>query len=379
MTRVIGAANDVANSFGTSVGARVLSLRAALVTAGIFNAAGALLLGSSVTNTIKGGVVDPAMFEATPGLYMLGMLCSLFGSGAWLLLATLLKLPVSATHSIVGAIVGFALVQGSDTVEWWPGVGRIALSWVLSPVLSGLCSTALFVLTRTLVLRSPPELARSRLRWVLAIIVAVTLGLLAVFVALKLFPKAAADSMWLAIIVALAVLLMGVSFGGTYLWLAPYLMSERGQSWVPATPALSSPSRQKDEYSEIPDAAGRELVPLLESTAKVQSLTFIHSFIRSSNVEAHSLVLVQPLDNALDNDGKAFIPLSSEAYELHLVAEEFDVDIERSFAGVQVLTAAFLSFAWGANGTTAQQRRGRQAIRLANACTKCVPLARCGQ
>ncbi|KAG1662839.1 hypothetical protein FOA52_010630 [Chlamydomonas sp. UWO 241] len=103
-------ANDVANAFGTSVGAKTLTLFQACCIAAVFEFAGALTLGSSVASTVAGAVADPVSFFEYPEIYMYGMLCSLAAAGMWVTIATYMELAVSTTHSIVGAVMGFALV-----------------------------------------------------------------------------------------------------------------------------------------------------------------------------------------------------------------------------------------------------------------------------
>ena len=137
-------ANDVANAMGTSVGSKALTIRQAVVVAAIFEFAGAYLAGGQVTQTIRKGIIDTSLLVDTPDLLVFGMLASLLAAGVWLLVASRAGWPVSTTHTIVGAIVGFAAVGvGIDAVNWGK-VGSIALSWVISPLLAGTIAYNLF-------------------------------------------------------------------------------------------------------------------------------------------------------------------------------------------------------------------------------------------
>ena len=112
-------ANDCANSFATSVGSKVLTLRNAVIIASIFEFSGAVLMGSHVTDMVRKKIVSRDIFENNPGALMFGMLCADLSSAIWLTVATYFKLPVSTTHSIIGAIVGFSLAyNGADAVNW---------------------------------------------------------------------------------------------------------------------------------------------------------------------------------------------------------------------------------------------------------------------
>ncbi len=142
--------NDVANSFGTSVGAKTLSMKQALLVAAIFEVSGAILAGGEVTDTVRSGIVDLGAVQLDPIDFVFIMMSSLFGAALWLLIATKFGLPVSTTHSIVGAIVGASLTlgfitdQGSLAMVQWDGIRDIAVSWVLSPVLGGIVAFLLF-------------------------------------------------------------------------------------------------------------------------------------------------------------------------------------------------------------------------------------------
>lgn len=145
-------ANDVANSFGTSVGAKVLTLRQACVIATIFELGGAILIGARVSDTVRKGIIDITSFNGTEELAMIGSLSALSGTGLWLIVATFVNLPVSGTHSVVGATMGYALVAHGISGVKWKTFGLIAASWVVSPLLSGLASSLLFVVTQRFIL-----------------------------------------------------------------------------------------------------------------------------------------------------------------------------------------------------------------------------------
>ena len=147
-------ANDVANAMGTSVGARALTLWQAVLVACVFEFAGAYLAGGEVTSTIRKGIIDAGVMSDNPELLVYGMIASLLAAGIWLLIASYFGWPVSTTHSIVGAIVGFAAVGiGVDAVAWGK-VGSIVASWVISPVMAGTVSFLLFTSVKRLILQT---------------------------------------------------------------------------------------------------------------------------------------------------------------------------------------------------------------------------------
>ncbi len=155
-------ANDVANAMGTSVGSKALTVKQAIIVAIIFEFAGAYLAGGEVTNTIRKGMLDASLLSDTPELLVYGMLASLLAAGIWLMVATRAGWPVSTTHSIVGAIVGFAAVGiGVDAVQWGK-VGTIAASWVVSPVMSGTIAFLLFMSVQRLILNTNNPMANAK-------------------------------------------------------------------------------------------------------------------------------------------------------------------------------------------------------------------------
>ena len=147
-------ANDVANAMGTSVGARALTLSQAILVACIFEFAGAYLAGGEVTSTIRKGIIDPQLLADSPDLLVFGMMASLLAAGTWLLIASFKGWPVSTTHSIVGAIVGFAAVGISFDAVSWSKVSSIVSSWVVSPLMAGTISFLIFRSVQNLILNT---------------------------------------------------------------------------------------------------------------------------------------------------------------------------------------------------------------------------------
>jgi PiT family inorganic phosphate transporter len=153
MTWGIGA-NDVANVMGTSVGSGAITVTTAIIIAGIFEFAGAALAGGHVTKTIRKGIIDPAPIVNNPEILVLGMLAALLAAAVWLMIASIRGWPVSTTHAIVGAVVGFAIAGiGFDAVSW-PKIGQIAASWVVSPLLGGTLAFLLMISIRRLILNT---------------------------------------------------------------------------------------------------------------------------------------------------------------------------------------------------------------------------------
>lgn len=155
-------ANDVANAMATSVGSRALTIKQAILVAAVFEFAGAFLAGGQVTSTIRKGIIDASQVESNPELLIFGMLAALLAAAVWLLIASRKGWPVSTTHSIVGAIVGFAVVGiGVDSVHW-SKVGTIAASWVVSPMLSGFLAFFIFMSVQKLILSTDDPLKNAR-------------------------------------------------------------------------------------------------------------------------------------------------------------------------------------------------------------------------
>ncbi len=185
MTWGIGA-NDVANVMGTSVGSGAITVTTASLIAAIFEFAGAALAGGHVTATIRKGIIDPTPIVNNPEILIFGMLAALLAAAVWLMIASTRGWPVSTTHSIVGAVVGFAIAGiGIDAVKWGK-IGQIAASWVVSPVLGGTIAFILMISIRRLILNTDNPF-RSAKRWgpVYVFLVGFIISLVTMFKGLK--------------------------------------------------------------------------------------------------------------------------------------------------------------------------------------------------
>ncbi len=163
MTWGIGA-NDVANAMGTSVGSGAITVKQAIIIAAIFEFAGAFIAGGNVTSTIRKGIVDPSGIAGQPEILVFGMLAALLAAGIWLMFASSRGWPVSTTHSIVGALIGFAIAGIGPDAVYWGKIGFILASWLVSPALGGFLAYMLMMSIRKFILDtdSPFESAR---RW----------------------------------------------------------------------------------------------------------------------------------------------------------------------------------------------------------------------
>ena len=186
-------ANDAANAFATSVGSKALTIKQAAGLAVVFETAGAILMGNHVTDTIRKGISDYKCFENEPELLMYGCMWVIISVGAWLFIATYCEMPVSTTHSCVGGMIGMTIaLAGTDCVIWYKqvdsfpyvgGVIGIVMSWVISPLFSGLLSSLLFALVRSQVLRYSYE--SKRLNYIYPLLVGGTLVINSFFIIYK--------------------------------------------------------------------------------------------------------------------------------------------------------------------------------------------------
>ncbi|KAL2632064.1 hypothetical protein R1flu_016750 [Riccia fluitans] len=333
-------ANDVANAFGTSVGSKTLTLKQAVIIASIFEFAGALLLGRVSTNTIASGIADINSFTRDPEVYAYGMVCALGVGTIWLLITSYLGLNVSSTHSIIGGIIGFALVwDGKDAIMWakkdsgsfppYKGVIAIVLSWFIAPILTALVSALIFFIVRTLVLRRKNAYALSF--WTLPPFVLITTWINMYFVFTKGAKKTLssssdwtdAKSAWVSAIIAGGVTLLCI-------FIALPLLRRKADSH------FDSEGRAIDGR---PTAFSEEAVSVEMTNpgapSEPKSLTswqkFSKAATRGLNVDIHKVVKTD-----------------EKISEIHEQAERFEPRVEYAFSYLQVFSAICVIFAHGA-------------------------------
>lgn len=208
-------ANDVANAMGTSVGAGALTIKQAIIIAMIFEFTGAFLAGGEVTATIREGIINSALMVDKPDLLALGMISSLLAAGIWLLIASKFGWPVSTTHTIVGAIVGFSAIGIGIEVVHWSKVGTIVASWVVSPLLAGTLSFLIIQSVRKLIFETnDPMKAAKKYVPVYMFVTGFVLALVTVFKGLKHvgIHLSSLESVAIATGVGLSVAVTGIFF-----------------------------------------------------------------------------------------------------------------------------------------------------------------------
>lgn len=295
-------ANDVANAMGTSVGSGALTVKKAVIIAGIMELAGAVLVGSHVTNTVRKGIFDPGVFD--PLSLVLGFLAALLAAAVWLQIATYFGWPVSTTHSIVGAVVGVAVLLGGTEVVEWAKVLQIAASWVTSPLCGGIIAFILFRLIQGKIINSKRPLHQAyRYTPFLVFYIGFVLALVMVYKGLK--------NLNLDLDLGQA-LLVAAGVG-----LVCYMLSV---SWMRKLKVIHELER-KEEGVELEDDHA-EGVP----------------FVRKSDPEMEP-ILRPPLTEGSRTPSKRW------EYR-----REFEYTrLERIFSVLMVLSACFLAFAHGAN------------------------------
>jgi solute carrier family 20 (sodium-dependent phosphate transporter) len=249
--------NDCANSFATSVGSGVLTLRKALIIASIFEFGGAVLMGSHVTNMVRKKIVSLDIFDDNPGALMFGMLCADLSSAIWLNVASYFKLPVSTTHSIIGAIVGFSLAYGGKNAVNWDKIGLVVASWIISPLLAGVFSLFIFFMMNTFVFKSKHVM--NRIILVFPIITFITFFINSIFIVYKGSPQLELDEVpfWKSFLISSAISIFMASiarFGYVPYFKRKYLTDNQ-----------NTDGTQKEEVETIDSSDNLELTGRTES------------------------------------------------------------------------------------------------------------------
>lgn len=303
--------NDVANAVGTSVGSGTLSLRQAVFLAACLEFSGAFFFGSHVSETIQNGIVDPQLFAPRPILLVYGMLSALIAAGVWLQLASYFGLPVSTTHSIVGALIGFAVVTHGWGAVNWHTMSWILSSWVLSPVLGGLFAYGIFNFLRRQIFytQQPVKAAKAIAPW----LVCGTIAVLTLFLLREGLSNLHLQLSFLQIL----LISVGVGIAG---YLFAFLWVRRiGESQV-----------EKRDLSYGPEIA----VELDKAKAHLQLVQ------KSAASELHYSVT-----RLIDEIGS----LSTTLRQVPVNQGSEYQNVEKIFGFLQVLSASLMAFAHGAN------------------------------
>ena len=231
-------ANDVANSMADAVGSKALSIRNAVIAAGICEFAGAVLVGSQVTNTVRKGIVDPSILATLPGItphdaaviLVIGMSAALLSAAFWLNMSTIIGMPVSTTHSIVGAVAGFGLVAAGWNAVNWVKMGQIVASWFISPIAGGVLSFLIFkYISRSILGQEKPTQAAIKHMPIIVFVMTLVVMLATIYKGLKHVTGGiewltGSSSLWLSFAVSLAASLI------SYVWVKQKLKDKGGNT-----------------------------------------------------------------------------------------------------------------------------------------------------
>ncbi len=306
-------ANDVANAMGTSVGSGALTLRKAVMIAAVLEFSGAFFFGSHVSKTIQEGIVNSSTFSHEPLILVLGMLAALIGAGAWLQIASYNGLPVSTTHSIVGAIIGFGLVIGGTDAIYWENVAFIGSSWILSPLLGGALSYAIFSFLRKQIFYSARPFQATK-RLLPFFIFFTTAGLFLTLLSKNFLSLGLEFPLW-------AVILLSICIGSAAAIWVYSLLRKKGIKHGYVTPKNTNKAILADLAT-----ARKHLTAAQAST--------------SGDVGYHLGIVLEEVEGIVHN-----IEAGPNREQLH---EEYEA-VEKIFAYLQIISACLMAFAHGAN------------------------------
>ncbi|KAI8065862.1 phosphate transporter [Gongronella butleri] len=378
-------ANDVANAFATSVSSGSLSLVQAAVIACFTEFLGAVLLGSSTSETIKGGILAVDNFVTQPEMLMSAMLCAVFGSAAWVLFASKRGWPVSTTHSIVGAICGTGIAAfGADSLKWeWGGISSIVTSWFLSPIASGLVGALLYTIVKFAVLRRADSF-----KWGLRMVPVLfffTTTIEAFYIIYKGAPGTGASKMSTGMIVGISFAI-GAFFALVAIfffnpWVVRRVKKHEDLKWyhvfvipfLPPRPTIQDPELSTTDSTAT--AADEQVTPQEKTAAGDDQIVQIDSDVKQHTKQVEDIVTPEQTDapanpeDAQQEQGWSFAKIKTvvkaklmhglnqdvrnlnneRLKKMHAAAVLYDDDAEYLFSFLQILTACTASFAHGSN------------------------------
>jgi len=359
-------ANDVANAFASSVSSKSLTLKQAVMAAGIFEFLGALFLGASVTSTIKDDIVFLDLYAEIPEVLMYGMFTSLFTAMFMLLIATHFGLPVSTTHTIVGTIIGFSIAaEGFDSVDW-AGISKIFISWLASPLISGFFGFLLFGALRICVLHRDDAFERAYYTFPVVLFIGISINVF--YILYKGAKNLGSDELGLEIILPSAFGL-AIFAGAIWLWpLGPMAKKRveaghvvlahgagRKMNEVETDTEVASghPSEGKpvDGDVKVPDGESEEEeTEKKETFQEKQEVVEQNEPVRKSFSSSLRKMSQSFADSTYNQDlHEQSMNENAKAKEIWDKAELYDENAEMMFTYVQVFTACLNSFAHGAN------------------------------
>ncbi|GBG74036.1 hypothetical protein CBR_g17746 [Chara braunii] len=359
-------ANDVANSFGTSVGSGAITLKQAVVIAWVFEFSGAFFMGGRVADTMKGGIVDPKIFLIPDGkfdkdgaaLLMWGMFIAIAVAGVWIALATFYGMPISTTHSIIGSFIGFSMVaKGANSVFWYKedpksdlkvgGFAAIVVSWVLTPLIAGMASVILFTFTKIVILR--PQNSERRTLIAMPIYYGLTAFIITFFIVykgsarLKLSDIGNVKATWIAIVVAVGVASLAALIGIPLAKKRLANLEDRKQR------KAEQKARDKALIAKVAGDGAKERDEEKGGQGSKTPASRVDDGARPSmtawqRVKAWYLLVES---KTISHD----LEFTEHTLDLHSRAEMFDERSEELFSFLQVLTACAAAFAHGSNDT----------------------------
>jgi len=351
-------ANDVANAFASSVSAKSITLRQAVVIASFCEFGGAVALGAAVTSTVRSKLFDVDLFEQEPEVLMFGMFISLFSANIWLFIATYFGMPVSTTHDIVGCILGFALAAKGFSAIHWDVVVKIMISWFASPLCAGTIAAIFFSLVKKFVMRA--EKPYERAYYTFPIVLTIGVGINLFYVLIK---GAAYFKLEEKLGVGILILISfgaGAFFGALWIFVFGPCAKKQIDAKMSAkaaetekkadveaasSPAIGNEEEDFDSFQKF--VAGEGSAPEVKTKAVVTA----HAVTAEPAVAEVSSSWFQRLkDNTVDQDlYTQSMHESSKAQTIWDNEEQFDEGAENLFNYIQVFTASMNSFAHGAN------------------------------